>query len=327
MLHTLFSRRRATHARGVAAHGTLRVLPKLDAELYPEHDFFCPGATFQIQARFSNERSSDDAEVDARGAALRLSTSDRSPFDLLLSTGAFSAAENIVEYGLITVASRLGRFGRRWLAKNRKYLEGGIAGLRRAPESYAKLWYHSQAARFWVATNNERYLVRYRLIPKIDDPQAEQVEIVTPLTRGDFIDRGRRADERRPTDYLRRELKMLLEGDRSAPLILQAQFHKILPGDGVYWYNPGADWNEASHPWIPLAEIVLEDTLSDEEAEQLAFNPNNTPASLGTPVATGFFDYRSIADSQRRVLRRVQSLRQWMTTTFGLPASTPDPVE
>jgi arachidonate 5-lipoxygenase len=320
LIRTLLSKRRATHARGVAAQGTLRVALEPDGHRL-DHDFFRLGAELNVQVRFSNERSADDAGVDARGAALRLSAPDRSPFDLLLSTGSFCAAENIAEYGLIATATGLGKGGRRWLAKNRKFLEGGIAALRRAPESYTKLWYYSQSVRFWVTTDNKRFLVRYRLIPKAD-AQPEPAEVVTPVTRADYIDRRRLPEERRPTDYLRGDLKMLLQGGRTVTLALQAQFHEIRPGDDLNWYNPGTDWNEASHPWMLVANVVLTDTLPDEETERLCFSPDNAPASLATPVAQGFFDHRSIADSQRRVMRRVQSLRHWMISTFGVPSST-----
>lgn len=51
MVRTLISRRRAMHARGVAAHGTMRVLPRAEAG-YPEHDFFqATDQPFTVQIR------------------------------------------------------------------------------------------------------------------------------------------------------------------------------------------------------------------------------------------------------------------------------------
>ena len=322
LLKTLLTGRRASHARGVAAWGSFRVLPPGERP-YPEHDFFTPGRELPLRIRFANERTDDDVAADARGAAIRLSSSDQSPFDLLLSTGSYSAAENVLEMGKIAVAGALGRPGRRWLAKDRRFLEGGIAALRRAPESYTQLWYYSQTVRFWVAQDNERYLVRYRLVPW---PLPDE-ESGLPVSLDDFVDRRRSPKDRRPTDYLRRELKMRLEADRRDVLRLQAQFHKIRPEDGVQWYNPATDWHADRHPWIDLAELTLEDVLSDEDAERLCFNPDNAPSSLGTPVSRSFFDHRSIADSERRVMRRVQSLRRWMNETFGLPSRAPGPVD
>lgn len=323
LARTLLSRRRATHARGVAAWGRLKVLPREEG-LYPEHDFFQPGRQFDVQIRFANEQSDDDAAADARGAALRLSSSDRSPFDLVLSTGAYSGAEHVIDLAQIAALGALGRPGRRMLARSAQFFEGGIAALRRAPASYTLLRYHSQVVRFWVALDNQRYLVRYRLTP--EDLSAP--ESGAEVTRDDFLGRERLPSERRPTDYLRRELKMRLEGKRVVVLRLQAQFHRATAGDGLQWYNPGADWpDDHEHRWVDLAKITLEDVLSDEQAERLAFNPDNAPSSLGTPVSAGLFDHRSIADSERRVMRRVQSVRQWMLQSFGPPSSAPRPVE
>jgi hypothetical protein len=114
---------------------------------------------------------------------------------------------------------------------------------------------------------------------------------------------------------------MRLEAEhQTARFRLQGQFHKLSSGYSAAWYNPATDWKIHDHPWIDLAEITLFEVLSAGDAERLTFNPNDAPQSLGTPVATGFYDYRSIADSERRVMRRVQSLRQWMAETFGAPS-------
>jgi hypothetical protein len=343
MWKTLVTGRRATHARGVAAWGDITVLPREGASAdcgcgrapgspdpcptYPEHEFFEAKRPFRAQVRFANERSDDDAAADARGVAIRFSDmgSEKILFDLLLCTGAYSAASNVVEFGKIAVASGLGRAGRRWLAKDRRVLEGGIAALRRAPASYARLFYHSQTVRFWVATDNERYLVRYRLVPW---PLLEDEDRGLPVSLADFVDRARRPDEQRPRDYLRSDLKMRLEAtNETVSFRLQAQFHRIEQGYSVEWYNPSTDWKTTDHPWIDLAEISLSSTLSDTDAEKLAYNPDHAPQSLGTPIATGLYDYRSIADSERRVMRRVQSLRQWIIQTFGLPSRASSPLD
>ena len=322
LLRTLLTGQRATHARGVAAWGKLAVLPA-DDRRYPAHEFFVPGREFPLQIRFANASAEDDAAADVRGAAIRLSVADTSPFDLLLNTGAFAQAANVLEMGTIAVASRFGRYGQRWLARYRRFLEGGIAGLRRAPESYTQLTYYSQTVRFWVGQDNERYLVRYRLVPW---PPPER-ESGLPVTRADFIDRRRSPRERRPPDYLRRELKMRLEGALHDTLRLQAQFHKIRPGDSIAWYNPATDWDPGEHPFVDIAELTLEDVLSESDAEKLCYNPDNAPSSLGTPIAYGLTDYRSIADSERRVMRRVQALRKWMYLTFGLPSRSPKAID
>lgn len=330
MLRTFFSGRRATHSRGLTAVGTLKVLPNAgqgEARRYPEHELFKPGREFDLHVRLSNESSRDDAAADARGAAVRLWRPDRTPLDLLFSTGAYSTAENILEYGLVVLARAFGVRGRRWLARVPRFREGMIAALRRSPSSYTQLIYYSQLVRFWVAENNERYLVRYRLVPEAAFTVPDWKESGVEVTREDFIHRERQPGDARPIDYLRRDLKLLLEGEREARFRLQAQFHHPKQGNDVHWYNPGVDWSQTDHPWVDLAVLSLAEVVPAKEAERLFFNPDNAPASLGMPVSHGFFDYRSIGDSQRRVMRRVQRTREWMLEAFGAPSPSPAPVE
>jgi hypothetical protein len=315
------TRRRTSHTSGVAATGRMIVA---GSPGIPPHELFRPGALMDVIVRFSNERSADDASADARGAALALVAEDGARFDLTLSTGAFGSARNIVEYGLIQIVTGLGRPGRALLARVRRFLEGGLAALRRAPSSYAALWYFSQSVRFWISSDrNERWLVRYRLTP--EDPAAEESGL--GITIADYVGRDRARGERRPTDYLRRELKMRLQGPRTLKLRLQAQFHNVSTGDGLAWYDPTSDWHAGVYPWIDLGEITLQLVLSDEACERLTFNTDNAPSSLGIPVSQGVTDPRSIADSERRVMRRVQALRLWLVAVLGLPRTPLRPVK
>lgn len=316
-----FTRRRASHASGVAAEG--RMVVSGSSEI-PRHDFFERRAAMDVLVRFSNERSSDDAAADARGAALCLVAADGRRFDLTLSTGAFGPARNIVEYGLIWVLSRMGEPGRALLARSRRVLEAGLAALRRAPDSYTSLWYCSQSVRFWVSSDkNERWLVRYRLSP--EDPAGEESGTLVGIR--DYVRRRRAKGERRPTDYLRRDLKMRLQGTRDITLKLQAQLHKVRDGDGVAWYDPTSDWHAGEHEWHDLGVITLRSVLSDDACERLAFNTDNAPSSLGIPASQSVFDPRSIADSERRVMRRVQAVRTWLVTVLGPPRTLQTPVK
>lgn len=320
LVKSVLTRRRASHAAGVAATGRMVVS---GSAAMPPHELLRPGATMDVHVRFANERSADDAAADARGAALGLVAADGTRFDLTLSTGAFGAARNIVEFTLIQVLSALGRPGLSLLARSRRFLEGGLAALRRAPGSYVHLSYHSQTVRLWVSSDrNERWLVRYRLSP--EDLSAE--ESCADVTIHDYVHRGRARGERRPVDYLRRELKMRLQGTRTVQLKLQAQFHSVATGDGLAWYDPTSDWHAGEYPWVDVGEITLTSVLSDEACEKLTFNTDNAPSSLGIPVSQSILDPRSIADSERRVMRRVQALRVWLIAVLGLPRTPQRPV-
>lgn len=342
MLSTLFTRRRGMYARGVAATGIFTLAGNSKR---PRHEFFDghvddlvdPDADSPKRAhtkkrvglvRFSTARGHDDAGLEVRGAALRISGTIGS-IDLFLSTGAHSAVENVVEYALLIVAGAFGRRGLELLADlSPRIREGGIAGLRRAPSCFSRLHYHSQVVRFWVDTRGERHLVRYRLVPAPPKGEEdEKGESGLPTERDVFWKRERTRTERRAPDYLRRELKRRLQGGATIELRLQAQFHELASADGVHWYNPGVDWyaGEGQHPWVDIGHIELDHALSDEEAEMLQFDPTNAPPSLGTPVSRGIFDFRSIADSQQRVIPRIQNVRRWIASQLGPPSFEESP--
>lgn len=326
MLRTLLTRRRALYPRGVAAWGTFYVADYHDAlshGLSLAHDFFSPRQRFDAQVRFATE-GPDEAALAMRGVSLHFKTPGRGSFDLLLGTGAYSPAENIVEFAQMYLVRTLGGFAERLFWKHHPRMrEGLIAGLRRAPDSYTKLHYHSQTVRFWVAHDGTRHLVRYRLVPEEPGPESGVPTPEQGLERA--LARKRLPDERRPADYLKQELKRRLEGRRKCALRLEAQFHSAGPGDSTHWFNPSVDWRTDEHPWLCLGQLVLEEIIPDEQAEQLCFNPANVPPSLGTPTSGGILDYRSIADSEKRVHRRIQRARQWMTEAFGLPSLNPTP--
>ncbi len=333
MLRTLLTRRRAMYARGVAASGTFTLM---DDPSRPQHEFFdelvdpddasrtrSEGNQRRVLVRFSTAAGHDDAGLEVRGAAVRISGRTES-IDLFLATGSHAAAENVVEYALLVVARALGRRALALLAEvSPRIREGGIAGLRRAPSCYANLRYHAQVVRFWVDTAGVRHLVRYRLVPAAPDHEESGL----PTERDVFSERERARTEQRAPDYLRRKLKRRLQGGATVALCLQAQFHELSSADGVHWYNPGVDWygGQGQHPWLPVGQILLVDALSDEETETLEFSPANAPPSLGTPVARGMFDFRSIADSQRRVIPRIQQLRRWMVGQLGAPSFEESP--
>lgn len=323
MMRTLFTRRRALYPRGVACRGTFQVAAYQEDTSYGEkleHEFFPRGQGFEARVRFATE-GRDEAALALRGVALQLDTPGRGSFDLLMGTGAYSPAENLVEFAQLYTVRALGGFLERLFWKYRPRMrEGLIAGLRRAPDSYAKLHYHSQTVRFWVARNGTRHLVRYRLVP---DTQAPEQESGLPPLDGNpeqELARRRLKDERRPADYLQQELKRRLEGeDSTCALRLEAQFHSPDPGDSTHWFNPSVDWRTNEHPWVCLGRLTLEEIIPDAQTELLCFNPANVPPSLGTPTSGGIFDYRSIADSEKRVHRRIQRARQWMTEALGDP--------
>ena len=327
LLRTLFTRRRVLFERGVAAWGLFKTEDyRYAAPVDLSHDFFQPQPKHALKAlvRFSTD-GEDDAGLSARGVALQLTYPGETPFELLLSTGAYAAAENIVQFTLLRLARMVGTFTQRYLWEAYPHMrEGMVASLRRAPDSYALLHYYSQTVRFWISRDGVRHLVRYRLVP--DAPDTPESGIPQPRDDAPLSFYFQRLPtERRPTDYLKQEMRRRLEGNRTIRLRLEAQFHHPEPGDDIHWYNPAVDWRVDEHPWLCIGRVQLQDVLPDEESERLVFNPANVPPSLGIPISTGIFDYRSIADSEKRVHRRIQETRAWVTRMWGPPNMNPRP--
>lgn len=164
------------------------------------------------------------------------------------------------------------------------------------------------------------HLVRYRCAPADlglesglpSDADASHIWIRTRLP----------GDDRAP-NYLRQELRDRLTG---APVVmrLQAQFHRPRPGESLEWFNASLDWDEATHPWRDLGTIELHEALDDPDTELLQFDPGNHPPTLGIPIAHSPFDYRSMGDSEARVVRALQRTRLWMYDTFGFPSFGPE---
>ena len=321
-VQSLLSGRRSTHVAGAGAKGTFTVLPRKggpDAPERPDHEFFAAGKGFPAVVRFSNVTWRDQAALDVRGCALRLALpGEPSPFDLGMNTGAVSPTPNVVVFATFVLSKWLPKSVlRKQLQKSWRHRETGVIGLRRAPDCYSTLRYYSQTVRLWVDPNDTRWLVRYRLVPA--DPEVKETGLPDERDYAAFWERGRRPEEKRPTDYLSQELTVRLEGPRTLSFRFQGQFHKPAPGDGTAWFNSTVEWPEDTHPWVDIAAVVLESALEEDETEVLEFNAGNHPGSLAVPMSPSAFDYRSLADSERRIIRRLQALRRWRYGVFGLP--------
>lgn len=311
-LQTLMTRRRASHLMGVGATGRFVVAPlePVRGKVRPDSAFFTPGAEFPLRMRFANLTLLDDAGLDVRGAAIKLANSEwESPFDMVMNTGAFCPAGDIIGFtGFV-----LSKFTPEWmegmvLRQQPLLMEGAIAGLRRAPDSYAGLRFYSQIVRGWQEPDGTQHLVRYRLVPVGDLPETglpDQADCTHPWIR------ARLPSERRVSDYLRREMKERLARE---PVVLrfEAQFHPFAPTLPDPWYDASIEWEEGSHPWLPLGEIRLDAALPDMEIERTRFSPTNRPPSLIVFGSTGWRDPRSLGDSEVRVMDRLQKFRLWL---------------
>ncbi len=341
LIQSLFYRRRSTHLAGVAARGDFEVV---DSPKIPENRFFTPGRKLPVQVRFATLTSTDDASMDSRGCSLRLSEHVDVPssFDMLMNSGTNVGTPHISAFAFAAFTRFLGPWLFRWFVNNdRLAREALIVGRRRAPSCFSLVHYYSQTVRYWVDERDRRWLVRYRIVPA--DLEARRKESGLPSRQDEeqIWNRDRLPDEHRPSNYLREELKQRLTSQGPIQLMFQGQFHLPSPGDTLDWYNGTVDWpsyclhsecvkpkegavegeaGESPHAWRDIARVTLRTPLTDAEAELLRFNSENHPPSLGIPIATGMLDYRSLADSERRVIARLQDIRLLMYRVVGLPS-------
>ncbi len=318
-LAVLMKKRRSSHLLGSGARGRFIVAGSDDAPPeYPQHDLFVPGTEFPVQVRMANLTETDDAALDVRGFSLKLSNHRyHSPFDMMMNTGTFCPAFNLVTFAGFVASKFVPTAGSRAIVRsNLVAREGGIAGLRRAPNSFAELKYYSQLVRHWVDLEGVRHLVRYRVIPDIG---IEESGLPSDEDAAQIWERGRLPQETRAKNYLRSEIKQRVN-EQGVRMRFQAQFHTPVPGDTADWYNSSVEWDERICPWVDLGMIELNEALSDADTELLQFNPNNHPYTLGIPASRSPLDYRSMADSDARVVGALQRVRLWMYETFGPPS-------
>jgi arachidonate 5-lipoxygenase len=322
-ISVLLTKRRSSHLLGVGVRGVFRVSGNVGATAdshdrsFPLNDFFVPGREYPVQARFANLTELDDASLDVRGCALKFSDQRAGgPLDLLMNTGTYCPAYDLVTFAGFVASKFIPTFGSKVIVESNAIArEGGVAGLRRAPDSYAQLHYYGQIVRHWVDFEGVRHLVRYRCIPETD---AVESGLPSDEDASHIWLRDRLPSESRPTDYLRAEMRRRVDST-GVRMRLQAQFHRPRPGDTDDWYDASVDWDERECPWIDLGQLALDRSLPDPDTELLLFDPGNHPMTLGVPRATGPFDYRSMGDSEARVVRALQRLRVWMYGVFGMP--------
>lgn len=314
-LRTLWRRARPYHRVGVAATGTFELAT--DSAL-PRAPFFEPrDEPLLCTVRFSNRRQTDDATLDYRGCAIRLTWPDASePLDLLMSTGAFGHTRNAAEAVAVRWAPKWMR--RKWLQKRHAAREASIAGLRRAPASYAELHYYTQLVRLWRGANNgpiESRRCRLRLVPE-DGAESGLPDVQDQDTPWDV---ARRGDESRSPDYLRSEFdaRIVAGGVR---LRLQVQISPAIDEDepdvedALAWYDATVDWDL---PWLDVGTLVLDKGLPPAAGEFLRFDPGNGAGVIVTPLSPSWTDPRSLAATQDRVVKWVGQLRMGLYRLLG----------
>lgn len=315
-LAALARKGRATHRRGVAGAGRFTVDPELDL---PLHDFFVPGRAYRAYLRHGNVANDDDAGLDIRGAALKLvdlEDPDKRGLDLLMNTGevAFSTARVFWQYAKASAPrpwqdTPVNERGlQRFLESDPRVRQQFTTGLRRAPESFTGLRYHTQIVYAFKAMDGARRFCRFRLIPWA---AAAEGGLPGPADTSRPWDADRQQGEDRPYDYLRQEFRQRLSSPEGVRYRLELQLWEPPDTNEIdeTMFDPGASWPEATFPWRPVGDVHLKRRASEIEAEQMWFNLENKPTSLDLIESFSIDDPHSIAWTRIRVYRVSQAVR------------------
>ena len=117
-----------------------------------------------------------------------------------------------------------------------------VDGLRRAPDSFSELVYHSQITYQFIPTDGQPRLVKFRLVPGRSCTQtgllSETQDQLHPW------DTKRLASETRSRYYLRKEFVQCMEGLDAIRYILQIQIADSL--DEAFWNPQLVRWPHSS---------------------------------------------------------------------------------
>lgn len=301
---------RATHKYGVGGIGHLTVI---DDPNFPEHDFWKPGRTFPVQIRHGQVGFEDDASMDGRSASLKLSDqSVESPLDIVMNTGP-RTFRDVYSFWKFSMASSTGKQGdepvsskgrEAYFKKDPAFMQTFIEVVRRAPDTFSQMYYHSKLVNYFKAKDGKLRYVKYRLVPQ--DRGVDSGIISSSDAEAPWLQK-RLPEEERPIDYLRQEYLNRLS---SGPVIyhLQLRLHEDISGDKKEIFTQEREWDERSSPWLDLATVTIERPLSPEETENLSFNIGRQPDTLGIVEGYSIHDPNSV----NYVRTKVYDLSHWI---------------
>src|SRR5205823_12797134 len=139
------------------------------------HDFFRAGREFPCRLRHASAAFTDEALLTVRSASLKFADSAyASPFDLEMNTGdavAFNTARQFWQFMKVHIAGH-GDAYRRYFGRYPLAARSASMGVRRNPETFAKLIYDSQVPIAFAARDGRPRYVKFRLVAAEDGPEA-----------------------------------------------------------------------------------------------------------------------------------------------------------
>jgi len=317
---SLMFRTRMSHNNGIAAVGSFKFV---DHPKFPLHPFFEPGKILPCRIRHGAASFKDDAMRAVRSLSIKLADERyNSPFDLELNTGIVALFWSAASF-LRFAKYKKTMYGIQYHQYYRNYpvgARGAYEGLRRNPTSFSNLHYYSQTPFWYIASDQVKRYVKYRVIPASDVPETGILDAydrtIPPENQRTL------PGETRTRNYLKEEYaQQIKEGPITYKVQLQLQ--TAADDESPEIFNCCRAWDENAHPWMDLAEIRVERVLDWRESTMMVFSMNNMPKGLGALPAYSIFDYNSL-NYMRKHSDMARKARVLAIKLFGLPPEIPD---
>jgi len=321
-LKSIFTRERMSHENGLVVRGQVKIREDLDL---PENGFFRPGGVFACRLRHASVSFMDDAALVVRAASIKFADEDvASPFDMLMNNGTATPFWNMDTFKQFMSAKMKG--GRTSLIdffrRNPRCYMNVRDAVRRDPESFANLFYHSQIPLEFHAADGVRRYAKFRLIPADRDEEFDGLPTLDDLRKPWFQEAV--SNEARGRNYLKDEYRERLRQSH-----VQYRFQIQLldwadHDDRDYELNSLYPWDETECPWRELADVTITDAQNHAEGNMSLFTLRNLPGdTLRVIRAQGYRDGPSI-DYLRHGGWWPRRARLLMYRIFGQKKPIPD---
>ena len=304
-------RARGTHSTGTAARGVAQIITPVD---FPANDFMSFGKTYPIVVRHATPRpaapskdhpqgDTDDRTLDGGAISIKfLQPDDKTGLgfqDIMMNTGRvlFVRSARAFNTMIHTKFGERGPLVKADIVDDAKLTEAYRTG------SFTEFYYHSQIAfEFTDKAGTLRY-IRFRSIP--GDRGPERGLFPPSIRSGGDTFSPQWADDQRAPDYRRRDFEVRVN-HLTVNYLLQAQ---IRPADNPDVLNPTIYWEERDFPWLDVARLHLDKTLTYEEIDALEFDANRTHVCINLPLAKTADDFASMGHARALIYWHARKAR------------------
>lgn len=309
-LNSFFSRERMSHDNGLVCKARIKINDSLDI---PPSDFFQPGREFPCRLRHASVSFADDARLVVRSASLKFSDTDHeSPLDIMMNTGTagpFSHAWHFLKFMIATIRGREQHI-KPYLDKYPQIAKGITESIC-YPETFALLNYHSKTAMSYRDVNGKSWYIKFRMAPWDKGPDRGRP---TETELEQYWLQAPKEGETRSRNFLKDEYRRRISNN-NVKYHLQAAFHYVSEVEDREMLNCAVAWDEATHPWLDLAVVEVNEVMPTEEGNITWYDVCNHPPCMGIPAANSIFDPASInylreKDSWAK-RARMQGYKRW----------------